>query len=71
MILRDIVWLIEPSLLHRGFLNRGHSFFSTNAELLEAYAACDSAADIIAAQNAWLEQAASGACLWFLCQAAV
>jgi hypothetical protein len=28
----------------------GHSFFTTNAEILERYAACDTAADVIAAQ---------------------
>jgi hypothetical protein len=39
---------------------RGHSFFSTNAELLEAYSQCETAADVIAAQNAWLEQATAG-----------
>lgn len=43
--------------------HRGHSFFSTNAELLEVYAACETAADIIAAQNKWLEEATAGE-LW-------
>jgi hypothetical protein len=42
--------------------HRGHSFFTTNEELLAAYAACETAADVIAAQNAWLEQATAGAC---------
>lgn len=43
---------------------RGHSFFSTNAELLEAYAACNTAGDIIAAQNAWLQQATAAGPDW-------
>ncbi|GFR50534.1 hypothetical protein Agub_g12804, partial [Astrephomene gubernaculifera] len=32
----------------------GHSFFSTNAELLSRYAACANAAEVIAAQNEYL-----------------
>ena len=35
---------------------RGHSFFSTNADLLERYAACPSAAEVIAVQTSFLEQ---------------
>eukprot|EP00775_Hariotina_reticulata_P006808 gene6808-7024_t len=34
----------------------GHSFFSTNAELLEAYSACNTAAEIIQAQNTLLSE---------------
>jgi pre-rRNA-processing protein TSR3 len=39
----------------RGELCRGHSFFSTNQQLLDKYAACATAADVISTQNAWLE----------------
>ena len=42
---------------------RGHSFFSTNAELLDLYAECADAGEVIAAQTAYLERctAAAGA----------
>jgi hypothetical protein len=43
---------------------RGHSFFSTNGELLERYAACADAAEVIAAQNAYLAEAATGGPDW-------
>jgi pre-rRNA-processing protein TSR3 len=43
---------------------RGHSFFSTNAELLEVYSHCNSAAEVIEAQNKWLEEAAAGRPEW-------
>lgn len=36
---------------------RGDAFFDTNAELLERYAACPTAADVIAVQNEFLEAA--------------
>ncbi|KAF6258189.1 hypothetical protein COO60DRAFT_1639335 [Scenedesmus sp. NREL 46B-D3] len=39
----------------------GHSFFSTNAELLEAYSQCNTAGEVIAAQNTWLEQVTAAA----------
>lgn len=52
--------LVAAALLLLICMFRGHSFFSTNAELLEAYSNCETAADVIAAQNAWLEQATSG-----------
>jgi pre-rRNA-processing protein TSR3 len=42
----------------------GHAFFTTNGELLERYAACATAADVIAAQGEWLERAASGGPEW-------
>lgn len=35
---------------------RGHSFFSTNADLLERYAACPSSAAVIEVQTSFLEQ---------------
>lgn len=34
----------------------GHSFFSLNAELLDRYAACQTGAQVIAVQNAFLAQ---------------
>jgi pre-rRNA-processing protein TSR3 len=43
---------------------RGHSFFSTNAELLERYAACATAAEVIEAQNAWLEEVTAAGPEW-------
>lgn len=36
---------------------RGHSFFSANEELLEAYSKCATAAEVIAAQQRWLDGA--------------
>ncbi|GBF90622.1 ribosome biogenesis protein-like [Raphidocelis subcapitata] len=42
----------------------GHSFFSTNAELLERYAECETAAEVIAAQNAWLEEVTAAGPEW-------
>eukprot|EP00879_Flechtneria_rotunda_P003080 GHRR01003300.1.p1 GENE.GHRR01003300.1~~GHRR01003300.1.p1 ORF type:complete len:357 (+),score=115.34 GHRR01003300.1:230-1300(+) len=42
----------------------GHSFFSTNAELLEAYSQCNTAAEVIQAQNTWLEQVTAAAPEW-------
>eukprot|EP00878_Enallax_costatus_P003511 GHUV01003725.1.p1 GENE.GHUV01003725.1~~GHUV01003725.1.p1 ORF type:complete len:354 (+),score=113.54 GHUV01003725.1:167-1228(+) len=42
----------------------GHSFFSTNSELLEVYSQCSTAAEIIAAQNAWLEEVTRQAQDW-------
>ncbi|KAI8469227.1 MAG: hypothetical protein J3K34DRAFT_454232 [Monoraphidium minutum] len=42
----------------------GHSFFSTNADLLERYAECDSAAEVIAVQNAWLEEVTAAGPEW-------
>lgn len=36
----------------------GHSFISLNAELLEAYGKCKTSAEILAAQNEYLENAA-------------
>lgn len=35
--------------------SRGDAFFDTNAELLDQYAACPTAADVIAVQNEFLE----------------
>ena len=35
---------------------RGHSFFSTNADLLERYAACPSSAAVIEVQTSFLDQ---------------
>ena len=35
---------------------RGHSFFSTNADLLERYAACPSSLAVIEVQTSFLEQ---------------
>ena len=37
---------------------RGHSFFALNEELLELYAACKNAEEVIEAQNAYLESMA-------------
>lgn len=37
-------------------LRRGHSFFSTNAELLDRYAACANASEVIQVQTEYLEQ---------------
>ncbi|XAR73331.1 hypothetical protein NMG60_11007265 [Bertholletia excelsa] len=34
----------------------GHAFLSLNRELLKAYSECESSADIISVQNAWLSQ---------------
>ena len=34
---------------------RGHSFLSTNEELLHSYAACATSAEVIAVQTAYLE----------------
>jgi len=34
---------------------RGHSFLSTNEELLNSYAACGTSAEVIAVQTAYLE----------------
>lgn len=34
----------------------GHSFFSTNEELLDRYSQCETAADVIRVQNEWLAQ---------------
>lgn len=34
---------------------RGHSFLSTNAELLDRYAACATSAEVIATQQAYLD----------------
>ena len=34
---------------------RGHSFLSTNEELLHSYAACDTSAEVIAVQTAHLQ----------------
>lgn len=44
--------------------HRGHSFFSTNSEILEVYSKCNTAAEIITAQNAWLEQVTAQAPDW-------
>ena len=43
---------MQPSLPHL----RGHSFFNVNEELLERYSRCHTAAEVIVAQNEWLEQ---------------
>ena len=37
-------------------LYRGHSFFSTNAELLDRYAACATASEVIQVQTDYLDQ---------------
>lgn len=37
---------------------RGHSFFSTNAELLDRYAACPTSAEVIQVQTDYLDQLA-------------
>ena len=39
-------------------LCRGHSFFSLNEELLEVYSKCQNAAEIIEAQNGYLQSLA-------------
>jgi ribosome biogenesis protein Tsr3 len=54
------MFLVYHSLFAVHSASRGHSFFRTNAELLEAYSQCETAADVIAAQNAWLEEATAG-----------
>ena len=36
-------------------MRRGHSFLSTNEELLQRYAACGTSAEVIAAQQAHLD----------------
>ena len=53
---------------------RGHSFFSTNADLLERYAACPSSAAVIEVQTSFLEQlqnappkAPDGGCVFTPC----
>ena len=55
---------------------RGHSFFSTNADLLERYAACSSSSAVIEVQTSFLEQlqnappkALDGECVCTLCVA--
>ena len=40
-------------------VRRGHSFLSTNQELLERYAACATSVQVIEVQTAWLNQAQS------------
>eukprot|EP00983_Pelagomonas_calceolata_P071183 1151107-Pelagomonas_calceolata.AAC.1 len=35
---------------------KGHSFLSTNAELLDCYSRCETAAEVIDAQNEWLRR---------------
>ena len=40
--------------LIRNVCDRGHSFLSTNAELLERYADCATSAEVIDVQNQWL-----------------
>ncbi len=39
--------------------SRGHSFLSTNEQLLETYSRCATAAEVIEAQNAWLQGGAA------------
>lgn len=34
---------------------RGDAFFDTNADLLERYAACETAAEVVEVQNTWLQ----------------
>ena len=36
-------------------MGRGHSFLSTNRELLERYAACATSVEVIAVQQAYLD----------------
>lgn len=43
---------------------RGHSFYTTNAEILERYADCNTAAEVIAAQNAYLEEVMTAGPEW-------
>lgn len=55
---------------------RGHSFLSTNEELLDRYATCPTSVEVIQVQNQYLEQLANvpakvpdgKACLAWLCQ---
>lgn len=42
---------------------RGHGFFSTNAQLLERYSRCNTAVEVIASQNEWLQQGGTGSSL--------
>lgn len=46
----------ETANLLLGKFKWGHAFLSLNRELLKAYSECQSSADIILVQNAWLSQ---------------
>ncbi|WIA20256.1 hypothetical protein OEZ85_006091 [Tetradesmus obliquus] len=61
------LWICGLQEESRGIMSRfkwGHSFFSTNAELLEAYSGCNTAGEVIAAQNAWLQQVTAAGPEW-------
>lgn len=61
------LWICGLQEESRGIMSRfkwGHSFFSTNAELLEAYSECNTAGEVIAAQNAWLQQVTAAGPEW-------
>ncbi|WIA40543.1 hypothetical protein OEZ86_013888 [Tetradesmus obliquus] len=62
-----VAWICGLQEESRGIMSRfkwGHSFFSTNAELLEAYSQCNTAGEVIAAQNAWLQQVTAAGPEW-------
>eukprot|EP00735_Rhodelphis_limneticus_P014470 TRINITY_DN84_c0_g1::TRINITY_DN84_c0_g1_i1::g.14740::m.14740 TRINITY_DN84_c0_g1::TRINITY_DN84_c0_g1_i1::g.14740 ORF type:complete len:321 (-),score=61.43,sp/Q10409/TSR3_SCHPO/39.16/1e-64,DUF367/PF04034.8/8.9e-53,RLI/PF04068.10/1.5e-09,CD45/PF12567.3/0.066 TRINITY_DN84_c0_g1_i1:85-1047(-) len=50
-----IVGLRDEAEMVMGKFKWGHSFFELNEELLEAYAECDTGAEVIAAQHKFLE----------------